>query len=149
MNNDNQRDAGELAQAAERELKSIGEHWLWFLVLGVLLVIGGAAALAYPWISSVGAVLVLGAILIVGGIATIVGSFWAGKWSALLLQMLVGILYVMAGMAIRDAPVGSTAVLTMFWASVVDATSAFTAKALLPIFSISATTSFPALLLLT
>ena len=115
--NDNQQSAAELAQAAERELKSIGENWLWFLLLGVLLAVGGCAALAYPFISSVGAVLLLGAILIIGGIATIVGSFWAEKWGALLLQMLVGILYVMAGMAIRDTPLESMALLTLFLAA--------------------------------
>ena len=93
------------------------KHWWMFLLLGILLLVGGIVVIGYPFVSSVGAVMVLGVILIVCGLFTIIGAFWAGRWSALLLQLLVGVLYVMAGMAIRDAPVESTALLTMFIAA--------------------------------
>jgi uncharacterized membrane protein HdeD (DUF308 family) len=73
--------------------------------------------MTYPFVTSVGVVMVLGILLIVSGAFTIIGAFWAGKWSALLLQLLVGILYVMAGLAIRDTPVESAALLTMFIAA--------------------------------
>ena len=99
------------------ELERFQEHWWWFLLLGLLLVIGGVVALAYPFVSSVGIVLVLGAILIISGMVTIIGAFWAGKWSAFFLQLLVGILYVMTGMVIRDVPLESTALLTLFIAA--------------------------------
>ena len=99
------------------ELKDIRRDWWWFLALGILLFIGGVAALSCPFFSSVILVMVLGVVLIVSGIATIVGAFWAGKWSAFFLQLLVGILYVMAGLAIRDTPMESTALLTLFIAA--------------------------------
>jgi uncharacterized membrane protein HdeD (DUF308 family) len=83
------------------------------LLLGIMLSLGGIVALAYPFVSSLGAVMVLGIVLIVCGICTVIGAFWAGRWSALLLQLLVGILYVMAGMVIRDAPIESIAMLTL------------------------------------
>jgi uncharacterized membrane protein HdeD (DUF308 family) len=93
------------------------KHWWMFMSLGVLLVLGGIAAITYPCVSSVGAVMVLGIILIVSGVFTIIGAFWAGKWSALFLQLLVGILYVMVGMAVRDSPLESIALVTMFMAA--------------------------------
>ena len=99
------------------ELERLKQHWWWFLVLGVLLVIGGIVALAYPFASSVGIIVVLGTVLIISGVATVVGAFWAGKWSAFFLQLLVGILYVMAGMVIRDVPLESVALLTLFIAA--------------------------------
>ena len=43
-----------------------------------------------------------------------VGFERAGRWSAFLLQLLVGILYVMAGLAIRDSPLEATGFLTLF-----------------------------------
>ena len=92
-------------------------YWWVFLLLGATLVVGGVTAISYPFVSSVAAVMVLGVILIVSGVFTILGAFWAGKWSSLLLQLLVGILYVVAGMAIRDTPVESTAMLTLFAAA--------------------------------
>lgn len=105
---------GEMSPVIQHELQRLKSHWWWFLILGVLLVIGGIIALAYPFVSSVGIILVFGAILIIGGIATVIGAFWAGKWSGFLLQLLVGVLYVMAGMVIRDTPLESVALLTLF-----------------------------------
>lgn len=99
------------------ELHRLKQHWWWLLVLGVLLMIGGVVGLSYPFAMSVGVVLVLGAVLIISGVATVIGAFWAGKWSAFLLQLLVGILYIMAGMVIRDVPVESTGLLTLFVAA--------------------------------
>lgn len=111
------RDVGRAWADLGQEMERTQKHWWLFLLLGILLVLGGIVAVAYPFVSSLGAVMVLGVVLIIGGIFTIIGAFWAGKWSALFLQLLVGILYVMAGMAIRDAPVESTALLTMFVAA--------------------------------
>jgi uncharacterized membrane protein HdeD (DUF308 family) len=99
------------------EMHRARKHWWLFLLLGIVLVIGGIVAIAYPCVSSVAAIMVLGIILIVSGVFTIIGAFWAGKWSALLLQLLVGILYIMAGIAIRDAPVESTGIMTLFIAA--------------------------------
>ena len=101
----------------EHELTHIQKHWGWFLVLGILLIVGGVAAIAFPILSSVGAVIVLGIILIVSGIFTIVGAFWAGKWSAFLLQILIGILYLIAGIVMDDMPLQSMEVLSLFMAA--------------------------------
>lgn len=100
----------------EHELIRLKEEWWYFLVVGILLVIAGTAAIAYPWFSSFGVVVFLAATLIVSGVATIIGAFWAGKWSAFLVQILVGILYVVAGFIITDAPLASIAVLTLMMA---------------------------------
>ena len=104
-------------EVVQHELARLSKEWLWFLLLGVLLVIGGVVAISYPFVTSVGLVIVLGAILIISGVVTIIGSFWAGKWSAFLLQLLVGILYVMAGFAIRHSALESTALLTLLIAA--------------------------------
>lgn len=101
----------------KHELAHLRKEWWWFMLLGILLVVCGTVAIAYPPITSLGAVMVLGVLLIISGAATIVSSFWTGKWGALLLQVLVGILYVIVGMAIMDSPVESTVVLTLFIAA--------------------------------
>ena len=54
-----------------------------------------------------------GMIMLIGGISQVVSAFWAGKWSGFLLQVLVGILYVVVGFIVIDAPVGSAASLTL------------------------------------
>ena len=105
------------ARLCNHELKHLKSQWWWFLLLGILLVLCGTVAIAYPPITSIGVVVLLGALLIVGGLATVISSLWAGKWSAMLLQLLVGILYIVAGMAITDAPAESTVLLTMLIAA--------------------------------
>ena len=99
------------------ELAHLKDEWWWFLLLGAVLVLCGTLAIAYPPITTLGAVMVLGVLLIISGAATIVSSVWTGKWSAFLLEVLVGILYIIAGMAIMDAPVKSTVLLTLFIAA--------------------------------
>ena len=99
------------------DIAKLRKHWWWFLVLGILLIAGGVAAIVSPFWSGTMAVLILGAVLIICGVFTIVGAFFAGKWSSFFLQLLLGILYVMAGMVIRDVPLESMAVLTLFIAA--------------------------------
>ena len=101
----------------QHELSRLRKHWWWFLLLGILLIIGGVLSLSYPFVTSVGFTYALGIVLMISGLATIVASFWAGKWSAFLIQLLVGIFYIVAGMAIRDTPVESTAVMTLLIAA--------------------------------
>ena len=99
------------------ELGRLKSHWWWFLSLGILLVIGGIVALACPFTTSTLVVMIMGAVLIISGVIMVVGAFWAGTWSAFFLQLFVGILYVMAGMVIRDVPLESVAILTLFIAA--------------------------------
>ena len=117
MSSDESRDVGRALAIFGQDMERARKHWWMFMLLGVLLVLGGIVAITYPCVSSVGAVMVLGIILIVSGVFTIIGAFWAGKWSALFLQLLVGILYVMVGMAVRDSPLESIALVTMFMAA--------------------------------
>ena len=99
------------------ELQHLQKEWWWLALLGVLLIAAGTLAIIYPGITSVGAVIVLGASLLVSGVATLVASFWAGKWSAQLLQILVGVLYVVVGFIIMDAPIAATGSITVFVAA--------------------------------
>ena len=70
-------------------------------------------ALVYPFVASVAAVMVLGMTMLLSGLATIVTSFWAGKWGALLLQLLIGVFYAVVGFIIMDTPIASTVNLTL------------------------------------
>ena len=117
MNDSTSTDSVAAADGVGEGLERLHRDWWWFLLLGILLVVGGILALSCPFFMSVAVVSVLGIVLIIGGAAMIIASFWAGKWSAFFLQLLVGILYVMAGIAIRDTPLESTAVLTLFIAA--------------------------------
>ncbi len=105
----------------EHEFAHIGEHWWWFLLLGVLLAICGTLAIVFPPVmfgTSIAVPVVLGVLLMIGGVATIINSFWAGKWGGFLLQLLVGILYLACGFVFTENPFETAAFLTLFIAIV-------------------------------
>ncbi|MBN2577784.1 MAG: HdeD family acid-resistance protein [Pirellulales bacterium] len=104
------------AALCKHELQHLCSHWCWILGLGIFLALCGTVSVVYPAVTSLAAVSVLGIILIIGGVVMIVGSFWAGKWSGFLVQLLVGILYLAGGMAVTQRPVVSTLLMTFFLA---------------------------------
>ncbi|MBB3209469.1 uncharacterized membrane protein HdeD (DUF308 family) [Rhodopirellula rubra] len=116
MNDVQEHHEKEIQGFAAHELSRLSKEWWCFLVIGILLVIGGIASIAYPWFTSLGVVVFLGAVLIISGVTTIISAFWAREWSAFMLQILVGIVYLVTGFVITDAPLTSLALLTLMLA---------------------------------
>ncbi|MEN6557961.1 MAG: HdeD family acid-resistance protein [Thermoguttaceae bacterium] len=104
-----------------QEFGHLQGQWWWLFLFGALLAVCGAAAVIFPALTvltTVTSVLILGIVLMVAGIATVVASFWTGKWSGMLVQLLVGILYLVAGYLITEKPLAAMAVMTLFMAAV-------------------------------
>jgi uncharacterized membrane protein HdeD (DUF308 family) len=104
-------------EGLRHELQHMKSQWFWFLLLGILLVVGGTAAIIVPMATaatSLVAVIVIGLVLMVSGVGMVIGSLWAGKWSGMLLHLLVGVLYVIVGFLIIDRPVAATVVFTLY-----------------------------------
>jgi uncharacterized membrane protein HdeD (DUF308 family) len=106
-----------MADMLKHELDHLRSHWFWIVLLGLLLVVAGTAAIVVPP-ATVGttfaAVVFLGILLMVAGVATIVSSFWIGKWGGFLVQLLVGILYVACGFVVTENPAISALTMTLF-----------------------------------
>ncbi len=113
------------AERLQREFEHLRSDWWWLFLYGMLLTVCGTVAIAVPPLATGGILIVLGIALMIGGVATIVLSFWAGQWSGLLLQLLVGVLYLVAGFAIFDTPVVAALVMTMFIAALFIVVGAF------------------------
>jgi uncharacterized membrane protein HdeD (DUF308 family) len=109
--------AAALAQDLRHELSHLRSHWWWFTLLGGLLALCGTAAIVFPHltvITTFAVTTLVGMLLMLGGVATIISAFWAGRWSGLLLQLLVGLLYVAAGFVVTADPVVSALAMTVF-----------------------------------
>jgi len=105
--------------ALKHELEHLGENWLWFTLLGVLLAVCGTLAIVFPPVmvgTTIVVPVVLGILLMVAGVATIISSFWAGQWSGFLLQLLVGLLYLACGFVFIENPFQADLALTLFLA---------------------------------
>ena len=80
----------DVPRLARHELVHLRAHWWWFTLLGALLVICGTAAIIFPHltvITTFAVAALLGVMLMIGGVATIIGAFWAGRWSGFLIQL--------------------------------------------------------------
>jgi uncharacterized membrane protein HdeD (DUF308 family) len=77
--------------------KLIAEKWGWFLALGIVLIIVGFAAIAFPFVSTVAAKIMLGWLFLIGGVVMVIHAFSASAWQGFVWSLLIGILYVVAG----------------------------------------------------
>ena len=89
-----QLDVESAIEAARAQIK---RNWGWFLALGVVFVLAGLAAIAFPLLSTIAAKVALGWIFLAGGVLMILHAFSASGWRGFLLGLLIGILYVVAG----------------------------------------------------
>ncbi|HAY81974.1 MAG TPA: HdeD family acid-resistance protein [Planctomycetaceae bacterium] len=123
--------ASDQLEAMQHELHAIRKTWWWLLLLGCLLIVGGILSISHPLFILLGAAVLIGTILLVSGTATVVTSFWTGQWGAFLVQLLIGILYIVLGLAITDSPLQAVTGLTLMVAAfcivggIFRATSAF------------------------
>jgi uncharacterized membrane protein HdeD (DUF308 family) len=97
------------------ELQTLRSSWLWFFALGVAMVVLGTIAISYACLATitVTATWLFGFLLLAGGITEIINSFWAGRWSGMLVHLLTGLLYAVVGFMIIEQPEDSAIQLTL------------------------------------
>ncbi len=91
------------------------KYWKWFMALGVAMLILGTIAISWSCIATVTvtATWLFGFFLLAGGIGEVINSFWVGRWSGMLLHLLVGVLYILVGFIIIDQPLNAAIELTL------------------------------------
>lgn len=93
-------------------LGDLGKNWGWILGLGILFVVLGVVALGMPVAMTLTTVVLFGALLLAGGILQIVDAFKCEGWSARIWHVLIGLLYIAAGVVIFRNPALSSVTLT-------------------------------------
>jgi uncharacterized membrane protein HdeD (DUF308 family) len=90
----------EITEASHLPLAAIQElhrHWVFFFALGVALMALGIVATLTAGLSTIVAVDFFGWILVIAGAGVTLHAFWAKRWSGFFLQLLSGLLYLVAG----------------------------------------------------
>jgi uncharacterized membrane protein HdeD (DUF308 family) len=98
-------------------LDVVRHAWGWFLVLGVLLMVLGAVALAASGLMTLGTMVFFGFLLIVGGVIQLIHAFKARGWGGFFLLLLTGILGVVTGSLMVRHPGAAALSLTLLLAS--------------------------------
>lgn len=97
-------------------LSALRKNWLWFVVLGVGLILLGLVALGSMMIATLATALAIGALLIIGGVAEVLGAFWTRGWSGFFLHLLSGVLSLVVGVLFLRAPLEAVFALTLLLA---------------------------------
>lgn len=99
-----------LMSLLREDLQALRANWYWFLLLGILLIVLGIAALAHAWLATIATALVFGYFLLAGAALHLVGAFFTQCWGGFFLSLLAGVLYLAAGFIIVNHP-GEAAIL--------------------------------------
>lgn len=101
----------EAAQASTAPNKRWGIN----ILIGLVFIIAGTFAIMAPLASTWAITVVIGASLIVSGIAQIVHAF-SRSWGSLILHVLLGALYIFAGLSFWISPLTAAVLLTVLLA---------------------------------
>lgn len=91
----------------------VTDKWGWFLALGIVFIVAGLAAIAFPFVSGIAAKVVLGWLFLIGGVMMIVHAFQAPGWGGFLWEVLIGLLYVVVGGYLAFFPIAGLLTLTV------------------------------------
>lgn len=86
----------------------------WFILLGVVMMLAGGGAFAFPFVASLSVELLVGATLLIVGVATLVQSFQEKEWGGVFWQLAIGVVYLAGGLAFLVNPFGGVIALTVF-----------------------------------
>lgn len=94
--------------------ESLSPRWGRLMALGIAMMILGVLALGVSVFSTVVTVLFLGVIVAAGGIAQIINAFSSKSWGGFFLHLMLGLLYLVAGVIMMMRPAESAISLTLF-----------------------------------
>ena len=84
--------------AIRHELAALRGNWLWFVILGIALVVLGVVALGSVVIASLATAVVIGALILLGGLGETVGASGCRGWSGFFFHLLSGVLSIVIGL---------------------------------------------------
>ncbi|WP_309083408.1 HdeD family acid-resistance protein [Chelativorans sp.] len=88
-------------------------RWGWIVALGVIFLIGGVIALTSVVAATVASIFVVGVMMVLSGVAEIVHGFQMRSWGRFFLWIVIGALYVAAGVIAFADPLLASAVFTL------------------------------------
>ena len=92
-------------------------NWGWLLFVGIALVVLGTIGLYMVGTLTLVSILYFGVLVIAGGVLTLIDAFKAEGWKAKLWEILIGVLYIVAGLIMILYPGASAVWFTAFIAA--------------------------------
>ena len=96
----------------ENTFGEVQKHWGWLLALGIIFIVLGTIALGMSVAVTVATVLFFGVLLAIGGAVQLVQAFRSRGWQSISMHVLIGLLYLVAGISMVTEPIAGSLVLT-------------------------------------
>ena len=91
----------------------------WFIAIGVLFIVLGIFAIAEPFAAGLGVTLLVGWLLVIGAVAHFIAAFKGGGARHVILQLLVGIVYLIGGLYFLTHTIMGVSTLTLLLSGVI------------------------------
>lgn len=88
-----------------------------FLILGIVMLVAGAFAIAMPMISTLAVALTLAISMVIGGAGQVVHAFMTRSWRGFLLHLAVGLIVLFGGLALVAFPLPGAVAITLLVAA--------------------------------
>jgi uncharacterized membrane protein HdeD (DUF308 family) len=99
--------------SANSDVQPLRAKWGWIVALGVVYLIAGFVALGSVLSATVVSVFLVGIMMIIAGVAEVINAFEVRGWGKFVLWLLLGALYIIAGLVTFRNPLLAAAVLTL------------------------------------
>ena len=94
-------------------VEALRAKWGWIVALGTIYVLVGLIALYSVVMATVASVFVVGIMMLIAGVAEVINAFQVKSWGKFLLWILLGVLYILAGLVTFENPLLAAALLTL------------------------------------
>jgi uncharacterized membrane protein HdeD (DUF308 family) len=94
-------------------IRSVRDHWVMFLIEGIVLLVLGALAIVLPVIASLAITLVVGWLFLISGIMGLIATFWTRLAPGFWWSLLSALLGIGAGLVLLAWPVSGVVSLTL------------------------------------
>jgi len=106
-------DSGEANQLQRALAQSIREHWVLFLIEGIVLVVLGLLAIIIPPIATIAVTIFLGWLFLISGVVGLVTTFWARHAPGFWWSLPSAVLAIAAGIVLLAWPISGAVSLTL------------------------------------
>src|SRR5262247_1838422 len=103
----------EMSQLQSAIAQSIREHWVLFLIEGIVLVVLGILAIIVPPLATITFTLFLGWLFLISGIMGLITTFWARHSPGFWWSLLSAVLAIAAGIVLLVWPISGAISLTL------------------------------------
>jgi uncharacterized membrane protein HdeD (DUF308 family) len=107
------------AQGLQGPLRTAKKITGWYIAAAVLFILLGMFAIIEPGVAGLGVTLLVGWLLIFGGVAHLIAAFKGGGAKHVILQILIGIVYLIGGLYSLLHPLLAIGTLTLLLAAVI------------------------------